>query len=250
MPRCSAPVSAVLFLAGCGWLLAPAAEAQTNDKPSATAAQQEQALEPAWEKAIKARRQQLIEQNGLGTDAALRTELIAMRDRGQDARGFRNGEPVDKSKVTMAANLAEIDAALTAQLKTTVQAKGWPTIALVGIEASNAAALVLTHTADHAWQESLLPELETLADQGKIDGSQLALVVDKSLVAQGKPQRYGTQFKFVEGEMRMYAVEGPGSLDDLRARTLLPPMAVYRDFMVQIYHLKMSNKVVSPTAPQ
>lgn len=201
-----------------------------------------------WAAKIAARRQQLIAQNGTGTDAALRTELLSLREKDQEARGFKNGAPAGAGQPAMANNLAAIDAALTEQLKTIVEQKGWPTIALVGSEASDAATLLLNHSADHAWQRELLPRLATLADEGKIDGSNLAGVIDKELVSEGKPQRYGTQFKFVSGEMAMYAVENPGELDALRARTMLPPMDVYKDLMVRIYHLKMSNRIVSPQA--
>lgn len=205
---------------------------------------------PAWETSLEARRQQLITSNGPGTDTALRSELLTLRDQDQAARGFRNGAPATPTAAPrMASNLAEIDAAITTRLRSIVGQKGWPTIALVGYDASNAAMLLLTHSADHAWQQSLTAQLATLADQGKIDGSALALVIDKQLVAAGKPQRYGSQFKFVDGEARMYAVEDPGGLDQLRARTLLPPMDVYRQILAGMYHLKTSNRIASPTPP-
>ena len=35
----------------------------------------------------------------------------------------------------------------------------------------------------------------------------MAMVIDKELVAEGRLQRYGTQFKAVDGGMAMYAVE-------------------------------------------
>ncbi len=208
------------------------------------------AQEPPWKAAIAARRQQLIDQNGPGTDAALREQLIQMREQDQAARGLHNGAPATaKGSLQIATNLAEIDAALTTQLRGIVASKGWPTIALVGINASDAALLLLNHSADHAWQRELVPQLEAMADDGRIDGSNLAGVVDKELVSEGKPQRYGTQFRLVDGEMRMYSVENPGGLDALRARTLLPPIDVYKQQLTQIYHLKVSEKLASPQAP-
>src|SRR6185369_10395085 len=110
--------------------------------------------------------------------------------------------------------LPATDQRLTQALKQIVAEKGWPTIQLVGIEASNGAMLILTHSADHAWQRALLPMLEQFAEADKIDASMLALVVDKQLVADGKLQRYGSQFKFINGKMAMYAVEDPTHLDD------------------------------------
>jgi hypothetical protein len=199
---------------------------------------------PNWEQSLEQRRAALIQQNGPGTDTPLRDQLLRMRETDQEARGFHRGEAPKTAKAS-APNLTETDAALTEQLKQVVAAKGWPTIALVGIEASNAAMLVLTHTADHDWQRSLLPQLETLADANKIDGSALALVIDKELVASGKLQRYGSQFKFVNGQMAMYAVEDPAGLDRRRAQVLLPPMAAYEETLAAMYHLKVSKQIVS-----
>lgn len=216
--------------------------------PSLLPAQTPKAVtESSWQSAIQARREQLIQQNGPGTDAALRNQLIVMGDKDQGVRGFVRGKHVSGMTPDMLAKMPATDAALTLELKQIVEQKGWPTIALVGIEASNAAMLVLTHTADHAWQAKLLPQLEQLADSGRIDASSLALVVDKELVSEGKLQRYGTQFKFVNGEMAMYGVEDPGGLDRIRARALLPPMDVYKKTLSQIYHLKAGNAIVSAT---
>ncbi len=198
------------------------------------------------------RRQELIDKNGPGTDAALRAQLIAMRDADQDARGVAHGEAKNKDKLQMASNMAEIDAQLTAQLKEIVAKSGWPTISSVGIDASNGAMLLLTHTPDHAWQLSLLPLLEKLADEGRIDGVPLAFVIDKELVAEGKLQRYGTQFTRVDSGIGMYGVEDPGGLDAARTRVGLPPIDEYKKQLEAMYHLKVTGKIVMapvPTAP-
>lgn len=205
--------------------------------------------ESSWQAAIKARREQLIQQNGPGTDAALRSQLLAMHGKDEAVRGFYEGKRVSGMTPDMLAKMPATDAELTSELKQIVDQKGWPTIWLVGIDASNAAMLVLTHSADHAWQAKLLPQLEKLADASQIDASQLALVIDKELIAEGKLQRYGTQFKFVNGEMAMYGVEDPGGLDHIRARAMLPPLDVYKQTLSQMYHLKAGNAIVSPTAP-
>jgi hypothetical protein len=164
-----------------------------------------------------------------------------MYDTDQTARGL-SGVPA----ATMQ-QLSATDAQLTLELKQIVEQKGWPTIALVGIEASNAAMTVLTHSADHAWQLHVLPTLEQLSDAGNIDPSSLALVVDKELVSEGKLQRYGSQFKAVSGGMAMYGVEDPDQLDQRRAKALLAPMSVYKETLENMYHLKATNAIVSAT---
>lgn len=215
--------------------------AQSNTHAST---QKSSAAEPAWKTAIEARRQQFIAQNGYGTDSALRTQLMQMRTTDQAARGF---SPAAGTKQEMMQKLPVTDAQLTEELKQIVKEKGWPTITMVGIDASDAAMLILTHTADHAWQRQMLPQLEQLADAGKIDPSSLAFVVDKELVSEGKLQRYGTQFKFINGSLAMFGVEDPGGLDHQRARALLPPIDVYKQQLSQMYHIPASNAIVSAT---
>jgi hypothetical protein len=218
--------------------------------PSAKAQQAQAATEPmpSWEADLKQRHDDLVKLRGPGTDAALREQLLAMRDDDQAApeRGLVKPKPGDEAKFHLAANARETDTRLTAQLKDIVAKRGWPTIALVGIDASNGAMLILAHTADHAWQLSLLPQLEELAQTERIDGSMVALIVDKELVAEHKPQRYGTQFKFVDGQAMMFAVEDPGGLDARRAKAFLPPMAAYKQLLGQMYHLQISDMIIRP----
>lgn len=221
-------------------ILVPAAlAAQTSAPPAAP---------ENWKQAAERRRAELIAKNGPGTDAELRDRLLALGAKDQDARGLQNGQPKNKDRYERASNLIEIDQALTTDLKGIVSAHGWPTVALVGLDASNAAMLVLTHTPDHDWQRSLLPQLEELADQQQIDGGPLAMVVDKELLSEGKLQRYGTQFRHVGNEMALVGVEDPAGLDRTRARLLLPPLEVYEQQLVSLYHMPVSKKIVSPTA--
>ena len=229
--------------------LSPLMMAQ-NDTPNASQSPNvETKTIPAWEVAGKQRHEELIRTNGPGTDTDLRDHLLKMGEEDQAARGFAHGRQTSTMTKEMIQKLPATDSELTLDLKQIVKEKGWPTIALVGIDASNAATLILTHTADHAWQRQLLPQLQTLAATDKIDPSPLALVIDKELVAEGKLQRYGSQFKVINGEMAMYAVEDPGNLDQRRARASLPPMDVYKNQMERIYHLKVADTVVAAIPP-
>ncbi len=205
---------------------------------------------PAWQTAIVARHNELVQTNGSGTDAALRDRLIKMGNEDQAVRGFAHGRQVSGTTKEMIQKIPQTDARLTGELQEIVKANGWPTISLVGIDASNAAMLILVHTPDHAWQRELLPQLQQLADTGKIDGSSLALVIDKELVAEGKLQRYGSQFKFINGAMAMFAVEDPSTLDQRRAKALLPPMDVYKEQLSQIYHLNATDDTVMAPTPK
>jgi hypothetical protein len=192
-----------------------------------------------WMNDMAARHAELIKRNGAGTDAALRDQLEAMYASDQEARGAGTGHP------TYTAKTAAVDLQLTAELKAIVGRHGWPVIAMVGMDASNDAMNLLVHSPDHAWQLSLVPRLEKLAAEGKIDGSALATVVDKELVSEHKLQRYGTQFKVVDGAMAMFAVEDPAGLDARRAMVFLMPIKAYEGMLSQTYHLKVSDAVVA-----
>ncbi len=193
-----------------------------------------------WSNDLAARRTELIKRNGPGTDAALRDKLIKMVASDQEARGAGTGHPMYTAKT------AAVDMQLTSELKEIVARHGWPTMSMVGLEASNGAMVMLTHTKDHAWQRSMLPRLERLAAEGKIDGSALATVVDKELVSEGKLQRYGTQFKMVDGntKMAMFAVEDPAGLDARRAMVFLTPIGEYEQMLEKGYHVQLSDQVV------
>ncbi len=193
-----------------------------------------------WTHDLAARRAELVKRNGAGTDAALRGELLKMVASDQEARGAGTGHPMYTAKT------AEVDAQLTTELKGIVARHGWPTIAMVGVDASNGAMTMLTHTKDHVWQRSMLPKLEKLAAEGKIDGSALATVVDKELVSEGKLQRYGTQFKLVDGNTKiaMFAVEDPAGLDARRAMVFLMPIRAYEETLEKGYHVQLSDEVV------
>ncbi len=242
--------SPTLFAIAC---LASSASVYAQTPGTLPPATQPEEATPAWMTNLATRHQQLIEANGPGTDPALRDRLLKDVDIDQDARltllqeAKRSGGDPDLSK------LRPNDLKLTSELKDIVASNGWPTIHLVGADASHAAMTILTHTEDHAWQETLLPTLEQLSAEGKIDGSELALVIDKQLVAAGKLQRYGTQFKFTDGRMAMYAVENPATLDDRRAAALLPPLVVYQQMLSSAYNMPVAKEVVpaaTPPAPQ
>lgn len=237
----------VLFLLVTVTALSPAIVAQSDAQISSQSQNVEIKKTSSWEIAAKERHEELITANGLGVDTPLRDHLLKMGEEDQAARGFVHGRQASAMTKEMIQKLPATDASLTLELKQIVKEKGWPTIGLVGIDASNSAMLILTHTPDHTWQRQLLPQLQALADTGKIDPSPLALVIDKELLAEGKLQRYGSQFKVINGEMAMYAVEDPANLDQRRAKALLPPMNVYKDTMTNIYHLKVADIVVMAT---
>lgn len=212
---------------------------------------------PAWQLAIDQHEQTLAKKNGSGTNPRLRDELQALMLKDQDHRAFivSKDNPNQVSILGGARrekfNLGGPDARdleLTLQLKKIVAENGWPTIRMVGSSASDAAMLMLVHSPDHAWQRLLIPHLMGLAARDDIDSASLALVIDKELISEGKPQRYGTQFKTSAGYAYLFAVEDPAHLDSRRASVFLPPLTFYKELYGRLHGIQMSDETVRPEA--
>lgn len=119
------------------------------------------------------------------------------------------------------------DAQRTEWLKATVAVLGWPDRESASDSAHLAAWYMLQHSPDNAWQASMLPELEALARRGLVPLDDVALLTDRVLVHRGEPQRFGTQFDVVDGQLVPAPVEDLEALDVRRADMQLPPIAEY-----------------------
>lgn len=88
----------------------------------------------AYEKREMANKAELIRINGNGTNVALKSRLLEMRDLDQSIRKKLFAHPTAEQP-NLAPELDKTDRELTSELKKIVADKGWPTIALVGFEA-------------------------------------------------------------------------------------------------------------------
>ena len=84
----------------------------------------------------------------------------------------------------------------------------------------------------------MLPQLAALHRQGLISGQDLALLTDRTLLANNKPQRYGTQFISTDAhpEWKMQPVENISELDARRASMGMPPIKTYACVLSVAYH--------------
>lgn len=206
-------------------------------------AQQPDTTELAWEQQMQARHDALIKKYGSGTNKTLSAQLMKMGVVDQNARRrlfFRkdfNSLPKNEQE-KLSKEIDSADAKTTVELKQIVAKYGWPTIPLVGVDASHAASLMLDHSRDLTWKKSLLPQLQSLARQGQVESDGVAVVVDNALVTMGKPQRFGTYFSFKNDRLVLWPVEDPAHLDQRRAAYYMQPMSEYTRMMEQIYRMK------------
>lgn len=113
------------------------------------------------------------------------------------------------------------------RLEEIVELYGWPTFDMVGAEASNAAQVILQHGPVDR-KKRLLAELEKVVSEGQALASDLAMVQDSILVADGEKQTYGTAIvNGADGEMILHPLEEPDLVDVRRETVGLPPLEEY-----------------------
>lgn len=175
------------------------------------------------------------------TDPALRQALAtrAAADARVRARALATGTP---DPAAMRAVL-EVDADNLAWLKRVVARQGFPTRAQVGEQGVADAWLLAQHAdRDRAFQFDVLGTLQRRGEDAGVRKQDLAMLTDRVLLAQGKPQRYGTQFMpDASGALAMQPVEDGAGLDARRAAMGLMPIGLYRCVLGASYHLPVAH---------
>lgn len=118
-----------------------------------------------------------------------------------------------------------VDQVNTARLKEIVAEIGWPTVSMVGAEASSAAWLLAQHAPDDLEFMQRCLELMRQAAPGEVKLSNIALLDDRVRIIQGRPQRYGTQFRDLGNGWEPFPIEDPERVDERRAAMGLDTVA-------------------------
>jgi len=155
-------------------------------------------------------------------EPALAEELVLMGKRDQEARKHM---PAPDDKEGNARFKAE-DLAREARLASIVDEKGWPRISQVGHEAARGAWLVAQHGTP-AFLQRCLVLMQAAAAKHEMNLGHLAWSIDRVLVEEGKPQRYGSQFEVTEAGPTAYPIEDIAHLDERRASMGLEPFKAH-----------------------
>ncbi|MEZ6095764.1 MAG: DUF6624 domain-containing protein [Pirellulaceae bacterium] len=173
----------------------------------------------------------------LGTDPELAAELKRRVEVDQKARmelieSMKGGKPISPE---LSESLTKIDEENTTWLSEIVDDQGWPGKTLVGTKGAHDAWLLVQH-ADRSpeFQKKCL-ELMVQAEDGEIAKTDIAYLTDRVLVAEGQPQRFGTQCEFVDGKAQVKLVEDPDNLDQRRKEYGLGPIAEYLKQIETVY---------------
>lgn len=170
-------------------------------------------------------------------DNALRKELLEREATDQAARKKLelNADQATRGAVDV------VDESNTAWLKSIVLARGWPGRSLVGREAAKSAWILVQHAdKDPDFQRLALSEMEK-AGPSEVDPADFALLTDRVLLASGKKQLFGTQFKIHGERIELEPTEDMPGLAARRAKVGLPPLEEYRKMLLETYSNSDTN---------
>jgi hypothetical protein len=148
-------------------------------------------------------------------------------------------------RMRLIAAMAERDRANTEWLKGVVAEHGWPKVSEVGEQAAGQAWLLVQH-ADHdpVFQLEALRLMEPLVAQREVSPRDFAYLTDRIVLKLTGRQRYGTQFRCVDGRYAPLPVEDEAAVDRLRAEAGMETQAENTARMRASY-----GPCVSPPAP-
>ncbi|GAA3673572.1 hypothetical protein GCM10022224_042320 [Nonomuraea antimicrobica] len=151
---------------------------------------------------------------------ALRAELLRMFKEDQEVRTLDAAQE----------DWARVERANTERTRQILDRHGWPGYALVGEDGAHAAWLLVQHAdRDLDLQRRGLDLMRRAVEEGDADPSDLAYLVDRVRVAEGRPQVYGTQWETdPQGAWRPRTpIEDAANVDERRADSGLKPLREY-----------------------
>jgi hypothetical protein len=163
----------------------------------------------------------------------LRRELLQMYEEDQAVRApLKEGRPLTDAEQRA---MIERDAADTKRLTEILDKYGFPSVALVGVDATRDFIVMLVHSPSLDLQKRALPHVERAARRKEIPPDDFAMLTDDVLDAEHKPQLYGTNFKFVGDKVALDLTQDPARLDERRRKIGLPPIREYAKQLAELY---------------
>ncbi|SFC14082.1 DUF6624 domain-containing protein [Spirosoma endophyticum] len=141
-------------------------------------------------------------------------------------RQYGFNSPQTKSLWT---EISRVDSINLSKIERILQQYGYPGKHLVGEKQNITAWLVIQHS-PLAIQEKYLPMIQKAADQGELNKSSAALLVDRIRVYKGQKQLYGSQVRLGAGandKNSFDPIEDEINVDKRRADVGLPPIKDY-----------------------
>lgn len=223
----------LLLILNSHLLLAQQASTETKNQPK-TKHQSTTPQKPTTQEKSKTPAPEKVKLPGVAVELAKRVE------RDQKARfkliGLDKQDSSDAQNRTEIFNdLARIDKENTSWLKTEVESHGWLGKTLVGTDGAHSAWLLVQHAdKDREFQTHCL-KLMSEMPKGEVAPIDFAYLTDRVLVADNKPQRYGTQCVFENGKAVVKDVEDRENLNKRRTQLGMDPIEDYLKLVESMY---------------
>jgi hypothetical protein len=134
-------------------------------------------------------------------------------------------------------SISRDDSADLVRIREILARRSWPSPDEVGERASMAVFLVIQH-ADSLTHATCFPIMQAAVQRGAARPEDLALLQDRLLTEQGKPQIYGSQVKMdPKGKAAFFPIADETNVDKRRASVGLEPLESYARYFGIDYHL-------------
>ena len=174
----------------------------------------------------------------------LRRELLHMLEEDQAVRApFLQGRQPTEAEMRA---VGERDEADTKRMTEILNKYGFPGVRLVGLDATRAFVTMLLHSPSLKLQKRALPHVYAAVRRREIPPDDFAMLTDDVLAHEGKPQLYGTNFKFVGGRVALDTTKDPARLDERRRRLGLAPIAEYAKQLAELYKMPLDESSLPP----
>jgi hypothetical protein len=180
-----------------------------------------------------------IEESDSVLNPGLRNELLERGKRDQEIRFemIRHGN-VEQAPAELRERTDAIDKENRERMREIIHQYGWPGPELVGEDGTQSAWIVVQH-ADLEFQKQCLPLVKEAYLAGKLPGGFFALLQDRVLVGEGKPQIYGSQTmpvgQWKNGQPVFEPIQDEQNVDKRRAEVGLQPLADYIESLKALY---------------
>jgi hypothetical protein len=169
-------------------------------------------------------------------DQSLSAQLLKMAEQSQEIR--QNLQQYGPNKIPKALTLiaAEIDKLHSQTLAAMVKLHGWPNQQQVGKQGVKAAFTLVQHSSNLTFQQNMLPlVIQSYLDHDGLTGHDVAELTDNVYLKQGKPQVFGTQADWINGQVVFLPIEDEQSVDQLRAQMGLGTLDEYKQSLENLY---------------
>lgn len=167
----------------------------------------------------------------------IRRKIVLMHESDQYWRMLCIADKTGKNSASCR-KVEAVDRENTRALRQIIKKYGFPNDALIGLDVVGDVFTIIIHSPSIEFQKENLPYLREAAQKNEFMKPEVALLTDKILVAENKPQIYGTQFRTENGKMYLRETIEPEKLDERRREMNLPTMEEYMKMLEKMYRIE------------